>query len=189
VYRARHQAWARGRAEAPASLFTADADRVERFKREARVLASLIIHTSGQSTVSKTPATYRLWCWSWSRATRCTIAFTGARCHSRRHWPSRNRSPTRSTPPIGPRSSIAISNPPTSRSRPMVWSRCWTRPRKSPRPKVQFGSVEVPDHNGGCDDHGCDSRTAAYMSRSRREVSRSINARTSGPSGACSSTC
>src|SRR5712692_1494719 len=107
-------------------LFTADADRVARFEREARLLASLnhphIGAIYGFEDAGNVPALVL----ELVEATRWTIACAGVCCLSRRLWPSRNRSPMHSTPPTEPGSSIAISNLPTSKSRPMVWSRCWT---------------------------------------------------------------
>ena len=41
MYRARDSSWARCRAESPAAVFAADGERLERFEREAKVLASL----------------------------------------------------------------------------------------------------------------------------------------------------
>jgi len=119
VYRARHQAWARGRAEAPAvAVHCGRRSRGGASNAKHECSHRSIIHTSGQSTVSKTPATYRLWCWSWSRATRCTIAFTGARATLRRHWPSRQQNRRRARRrPSGPADHPSRSHPPTSRSR------------------------------------------------------------------------
>jgi hypothetical protein len=50
-------------------LFTSDPDRLARFEREARVLASLNIHTSARSTDWKTLMVRARWCSSWSTAT------------------------------------------------------------------------------------------------------------------------
>ena len=106
-------------------LFTADADRVARFEREARLLASLnhphIGAIYGFEDAGNVPALV-LELVRGRHVGRSRVA-GGARCRSRRLCPSRNRSPTHSTLPIGPGSSIAISNPPTSRSRPTEWSR------------------------------------------------------------------
>ncbi len=51
-------------------LFTSDPDRLARFEREARVLASLIIPTSARSTDWRMRMECGRWCSSWYKATR-----------------------------------------------------------------------------------------------------------------------
>ena len=109
---------------------------------------------------------YRLWCSSWSRATRWTNACAAVRCRSRRLWPSPSRSPMRSMPRTCPESSIAISNPPTSRSRATGRSRCSTSVSPKPSPSKRQGRTSSKSSTLTVEGTipGAILGTAAYMS-------------------------
>ena len=106
--RARHEADSRRCAEDPARHVRADAERLARFKREAQVLASLNIPTSGISTASKTAARRTRSSWNWSRGQRSPIASRAGHCRSTRRWRLHGRLPRRSKPLTSRGSSIAI---------------------------------------------------------------------------------
>ena len=106
--------------------FTADADRLARFEREARLVASLnhphIGAIYGFEDAGGVPALVLELVEGDTlddRVRRGPFLW-------RMRWSSRNRLLTRSMPPTGPGSSIAISNPPTSRSRQTASSKCST---------------------------------------------------------------
>src|SRR5437899_3906271 len=102
VYRARHTKLGREVAlKLLPPLFATDADRVARFKREAQLLASLnhphIGAIYGFEDADNVPALVL----ELVEGDTLYDRVRRAPCHSRRLWPSRNRSPTRWTPPIG----------------------------------------------------------------------------------------
>ena len=126
--------------------FTADPDRLARFEREARVLASLNHPNIGaiygleeadgvRALVLELVEGETLASGSRPEGRRLpeTVA-GGLQLPMTRRSPSRGRSPTRSTPRTRRASSIATSSPPTSRSRPTARSRCstsgWRRRRR-----------------------------------------------------------
>ena len=147
--------------------FTADADRVARFAREAQAAR---IAQSSAHRVNLRPRRHRQRAGPGaragrgrhagrSRAPRLAASSGGAEA-------SRGRSPTRSTPPTRPGSSIAISNPPTSRSPVTGSSRCSTSvsPRHS-RPKGPAPDLsKSPTMTASGTIPGVILGTAAYMS-------------------------
>ena len=72
--------------------FTSDPDRLARFEREAKVLASLTIRTSAPSTGWKRRRARRRWSSNWSTGRPWRIALSRGRSHSTRHCPSLSRS-------------------------------------------------------------------------------------------------
>ena len=107
----------------PAAV-TADPDRLTRFEREARMLAALnhpnIATIHGVEESDGVHALVLELVEGETLAERIARAIQKAARDSywTRRWPSPVRSPTRSTPPTRRASSIGISSPPTSRSRP-----------------------------------------------------------------------
>ena len=129
VYRARDTKLNRDvAAEGPAGGVHGDADRVARFEREARAarLAQSSAHRFHLRS-RRQPAVRPPWCSSWSRATRWTIACAAGPLPARggfgRRAADRRCARRRSRVRHHPSRSQAR---PTSRSRPMGWSRCST---------------------------------------------------------------
>ena len=151
-------------------VFAPDPERLARFEREARLLASLnhphIAAIYGIETDAEPDTSARAGAWNWSRVpTLAGPDRAWARCRSTRRWRSRNRSPTRSRPRTRRASSIAISNPPTSRSRPdgTVKVLDFGLAKGEPRRRWQTPSSASPTAHIDGEATGVILGTAAYM--------------------------
>ena len=119
VYRARDTgSGATWRSRSCRRSFTRDPDRLARFEREARVLASLNHPNIGAIYGLEEADGVRALVLELVEGETLADRIGAARCHRPTRWQSRDRSPTRSKPRTSKASSIAISSRPTSRSRP-----------------------------------------------------------------------
>ena len=187
-------------------VFTADPDRLARFEREARVLASLNHPNIGAiygleeadgvralvlELVEGETLAERI-----RRPEGLRLPGDGSgglqASRSTRRSPSRGRSPRRSTPRTRRASSIATSSPPTSRSRPTGRSRCstsaWRRRRADDG--GQSGSHALADDYGGRHARGRDPGDGRlHEPRTGARPGRRQARPTSGRSAACCTRC